>query len=97
MRNEDDFITDCLDNNAAPVLPVRGWRSASRSFVDGDDNAPSVRPEAPADAKAGTVTASRGLPMTIEGGDSGSKRERANADATNALLRAAIERLDAQR
>lgn len=96
-RDEDDFIGDCLDNNNFPVLPVRGWRSASRSFVDGDDNAPSARPVAPADEKAAGVASGRGLPMTVDGGDTTGKRERADADATNALLRAAIERLDAQR
>ncbi len=49
-------IGQCLDNDATyPVLPVRGWRSASRAFIQGDDNAPSMRPP-DARSKRGTLS-----------------------------------------
>lgn len=53
--NITNVFTQCLDNNARPVIPVRGWRSASRAYVEGDDDAPSSRPDAPVAGKRGSV------------------------------------------
>jgi hypothetical protein len=39
---DNQLVAQCIDNNTQyPRLPVRGWRSASRAFIRGDDNAPS--------------------------------------------------------
>lgn len=92
-----DLVGRCLDNSNFPVLRVRGWRSASRAFVDGNDNAPSARPEAPTDGKSAGTAPWRDLPMTVESSEPQAKRERADPAATAALLRAAVERLDGQR
>jgi len=91
-----NLIGLCLDNNNFPVLPVRGWRSASRAFVDGNNNAPSARPEAPAGAKSAAAAPWRDLPITVEAASDQPKRERANLAESEALLRAAVERLNAR-
>lgn len=36
----DDVFDLCLDNDNVPAFAARGWRSKSRSYVQGDDNAP---------------------------------------------------------
>lgn len=41
--NLNNYFTQCLDNDDDyPYLPVRGWRSASRAYVQGDDDAPAA-------------------------------------------------------
>lgn len=95
-RDESNLIANCLDNNNFPTLRVRGWRSASRAFVDGNDNAPNARPEAPVDTKSAGSGPWRDLPITVEAASDQPKRERANLAESEALLRAAVERLNAR-
>lgn len=55
-----NVISRCLDNDATyPVLPVRGWRSASRAFVEGDPDAPNAQ------APNERTTGKRGEPRSI--------------------------------
>lgn len=96
-RDETDFLRNCIDNNNIAKLPVRGWRSASRAFVDGDDNAPSAQPAAPTEGKAAAASPWRDFPNTVDATADQPKSERADPAATAALLRAAVERLNAQR
>lgn len=98
-RSISDLIGNCLDSNNFYVLPVRGWRSASRAFVDGDDNAPSAQPGDTADSKGAAVGVApwHSLPLTGPSATPQAKRERADPAATAALMRAAIETLEAQR
>lgn len=95
----NDLVGRCLDNNSFPRLPARGWRSASRAFVDGDDNAPSAQPGAAVDSKASVASPWRDFPLTVavDATADQPKSERADPAATAALLRAAVERLNAQR
>lgn len=55
--NISNIFTQCLDNTARPVIPVRGWRSASRAFVQGNDNAPSAGPGSTVTGKRSSVGA----------------------------------------
>lgn len=98
-RDEEDLVADCMDNSGFPTLPVRGWRSASRAFVDGDDNAPSAGPDDAPAGKRSAVAPWHDLPMTIavDGSQAAGKSGRADPQATQALLRQAVERLKTRR
>jgi len=92
-----NLITQCLDNNATyPVIPVRGWRSASRAFIEGDDDAPNADGDP---AKAGRESPVRSL--VSRGGDFKLKagvvpaapRVRADVAASEAALQQVIARM----
>lgn len=90
-----NLINDCLDNEDFPVLPSRGWRSASRAFVQGDDNAPSARLPAPK-ARDSVVAKRRprsDLPLKVETATTLTPRHRGNLAAASATMQVAVERL----
>lgn len=93
----DEIIDRCLDNDNIPALPVRGWRSASRAFVEGDNDAPNSTPGTPKRERVG-ATPQRpwsDLPLTVVGNTPASEpRNRPNAAAAAATLKAAVERLE---
>lgn len=39
-----DLFRGCVDNTSVFAMPVRGWRSANRSMIQGDDDAPNINP-----------------------------------------------------
>lgn len=93
-KSLSNLLTQCLDSSTYPVLPVRGWRSASRAYVQGDDNAPNAVP-APVEAKAATASL-RDLPaqaLPAGAGELQAPRERADPAATAAALDALVARL----
>ncbi|MBX3724293.1 MAG: hypothetical protein KF823_00045 [Xanthomonadales bacterium] len=93
-KSLSNLLTQCLDSNTYPVLPVRGWRSASRAYVQGDDNAPNaVLPQTEVKTAASAL---RDLPaQTVEPGPDAlqAPRERADPAGTAAALEALLARL----
>lgn len=107
----DDELGDvfdlCLDNDNVPAFAARGWRSKSRSYVLGDDNAPhgGLPP-----GKAGLVREPKNLveaPATprphalrrysSEKSVSASESTRANAEATQGTFNQAVMRVRQKR
>ena len=93
-----NLVTQCLDNDATyPVIPVRGWRSASRAFIEGDDNAPNAQggrtKAASGRSERGVATEAR-LFTAKAGARPAEPRARPDAAATAALLDAAVSRLN---
>jgi hypothetical protein len=95
-----NLLTQCLDNNADyPVIPVRGWRSASRAFIEGED-APSAGGGVTKAGRLSSETAAAGEGRFFKakaGVPAPQPRPRADAAATSALLDRAIERLETNR
>jgi hypothetical protein len=96
----DEIIERCLDNDDIPPLPVRGWRSASRAFVEGDDDAPNAAPDQAKRERAIGPTQSRpwsNLTLTVDHTAPKSEpRHRPNAAAASVALKAAVDRLSSK-
>lgn len=89
-----NYFSQCLDNDDDfPYLPVRGWRSASRAFVEGDVDAPAavVTPN-----KAQAATGFRAQPVQPQASARPvAKRTRADAAASAAAMQPFLERMQA--
>lgn len=94
-----NLITQCLDNNNTyPRIPVRGWRSASRAYIEGDDNAPNAVGDAPKAERVRTAGADAARSRLFEakaGVVVPEPRSRPDVAATSALMDAVIERMSA--
>lgn len=92
---ENQLVAQCIDNNSFPQLPVRGWRSASRAFIRGDDNAPSAAPDAAAAAAPGSAGARpwRDWPLTVDNPQAPAVRERADPEASAAVVAGLVEHI----
>ncbi len=92
-----NLITQCLDNNATyPRIPVRGWRSASRAFIEGDDDAPNAGgdPDKAAREAPARSLVSRGVDFQWKAGVvPPAPRARADVAASEAALKQVIERM----
>lgn len=94
--------TACLDNHAQyPQIPVRGWRSASRAFVQGNSNAPhseTPRPKHENSQREGPVR-SRFNAMLAEWSENGVAqstapvRARPKSDEADARIQQAVNRI----
>jgi hypothetical protein len=92
--NLDNYFTQCLDNDAQyPVLPARGWRSASRAFVQGDDDAPSSVPATPKTTSLSAARAAPALPKESNELSTIAPRQRANPSRSSELMSAALARM----
>ncbi|MCK9489180.1 MAG: hypothetical protein M0Q42_07250 [Xanthomonadales bacterium] len=87
------IFAGCLDNSSYPVMMARGWRSASRAYVQGDDHAPSgVAPTTPV-SKAAAAKSRRVEPVMLPAGaQKAAPRPRADAAASEARAQAAMAR-----
>jgi hypothetical protein len=92
--NLDDYYADCLDNDDDyPYLPVRGWRSASRAYVQGDDDAPAatITPK-----MQSTATGFRAQPVVPQVSTKAvAPRKRVVSAGSDAAMRAVAERMKA--
>lgn len=96
-KSINNLITQCLDSNNYPVIPVRGWRSASRAYIEGDDDAPNAGggvTKAARSTDAGRNSIGSRIFQTKAGAPVSAPRVRPDAAATEALLKQAIERME---
>jgi hypothetical protein len=94
-----NLITQCLDNNATyPVIPVRGWRSASRAYIEGDDDAPNAVGDAPKstrDAGSARVSTAARLFTPKAGAVVPPARQRPDVARSSAMMEALIAKMQA--
>lgn len=88
------IFAGCLDNAGYPPMMVRGWRSASRAYVQGDDHAPSgVAPAPPASKSSPAKPSRRVEPLMLPpDAQKAAPRPRADAAASQARAQAAMAR-----
>jgi hypothetical protein len=93
---ENELLTRCIDNNTLyPELPVRGWRSASRAFIRGDDNAPNAIPDAQS-AVASVPQAGRpwrDWPLQVDNPSAPAPMPRRDPEASAAVLADLVEHI----
>jgi hypothetical protein len=90
----NQIIAQCLDNNNIPELPSRGWRSASRAFVQGNANAPSGADAGVAAAPA--TNALRSLPATVPAAPSATGARRPALERASEAMAQAVARVQAR-
>jgi hypothetical protein len=91
---ENQLVSQCIDNNTTyPQLPVRGWRSASRAFIRGDDNAPSAIASANAGEGAPAVAARpwSEWPLQVDNASAPAPRVRPDPAASAAVMAGVVE------